>query len=221
DLYLAYKQIAKIAEYDKSYEMLSKNLEDSYYTLEDSIKTSSILLKNLDFDDEAFNMYQQRVFELNKIEVKYGKTVNDLIEYLAKIKEELALSSDYEGYLKEVKQKCDKLYDEAYQDATKLHELRLKLAKHLEDDLTKNLRELDLEKAEFKIEFAEINHGMTLDETGVDAVEFMISLNEGEPKKPLSKVASGGEKARFMFSLKSLFAKNTGLSMLVFDEIDI
>lgn len=221
DLYLAYKQIAKIAEYDKSYEMLSKNLEDSYYTLEDSIKTSSILLKNLDFDDEAFNMYQQRVFELNKIEVKYGKTVNDLIEYLAKIKEELALSSDYEGYLKEVKQKCDKLYDEAYQDATKLHELRLKLAKHLEDDLTKNLRELDLEKAEFKIEFDEIKHGMTLDETGVDAVEFMISLNEGEPKKPLSKVASGGEKARFMFSLKSLFAKNSGLSMLVFDEIDI
>src|SRR5690606_5403403 len=170
---------------------------------------------------EAFNMYQQRVFELNKIEVKYAKPINELVDYLSQIKEELALSSDYEGYLKEVSDRVDKYYMDAYQDALKLHDVRVKLAKHLEEELTTNLRELDLAKAVFKIEFEPIEVGVLLGENGVDVVEFMISLNEGEPIKPLSKVASGGEKARFMFSLKSIFARNSGLSMLVFDEIDI
>lgn len=221
DLYLAFKQLSKIADFDKVYGNLATTLEDNYYTLEDSIKTLNQLLRNLDFDDEAFNMYQQRVFELNKIEVKYAKPINELVDYLSQIKEELALSSDYEGYLKEVSDRVDKYYMDAYQDALKLHDVRVKLAKHLEEELTTNLQELDLAKAVFKIEFEPIEVGVLLGDNGVDVVEFMISLNEGEPIKPLSKVASGGEKARFMFSLKSIFARNSGLSMLVFDEIDI
>src|SRR5690606_718907 len=125
--------------------------------------------------------------------------INELIDYLSAIKEELALSSDYEGYLKEVSERVDKYYLEAYQEALKLHDLRVKLAKRLEDELTTNLRELDLAKAVFKIEFEPTNPGVSLGENGIDVVEFMISLNEGEPIKPLSKVASAGDKARFMF----------------------
>ena len=84
------------------------------------------------------------------------------------------------------------------------------------------LKDLDLDKAMFEIEFEEVlKEEKSLLETGLDQVEFMISLNEGEPIKPLAKVASGGERARFMFALKSIYAKSNQLSMLVLDEIDI
>ncbi len=220
-LYEAYKQVTKISDYDEAYKELAKILEDSYYNLEEGIKQLNHSLKTLDFDDETFNQYQARVFELNKIEIKYGKPINELVDYLAKIKEELAISSDYEGYLKEALNKANLAYNEAFIVAEKLHNLRVKLAKVLEKEITTSLQELDLEKAKFEIIFDEVKPGMHLDESGIDTIEFMISLNEGEPLKALSKVASGGEKARFMFSLKSLFARTSGLSMLVFDEIDI
>ncbi|MDR4969233.1 MAG: hypothetical protein RG740_06410, partial [Acholeplasmataceae bacterium] len=81
---------------------------------------------------------------------------------------------------------------------------------------------LDLDKSVFNIEFEKDDSGdIQLMETGLDQVEFYISLNEGEPVKPLAKVASGGERARFMFALKSIYAKANKLSLLILDEIDI
>ena len=104
----------------------------------------------------------------------------------------------------------------------KLTELRKKLAKKLASDVIVELKDLDLDKAKFDIEFELTSkEEKTLLESGLDQVEFMISLNEGEPIKPLAKVASGGERARFMFALKSIYAKANRLSMLVLDEIDI
>lgn len=221
NLYDAYKVVSKIGSFDPQYENEAKVLEESYYNLEDAIKNVSSLYKDLDFDEDTFNQNQARIFELNKIETKYAKSINDLVVYLAQIKEELALSTDYDGYLKDIKQKVDKAYEETYNEGLKLRKYREILAKKLEKELTESLHQLDLTKAKFEIVFEPLKDNQALEENGIDALEFMISLNEGEPLKALAKVASGGEKARFMFSLKSIFARNSKLSMLVFDEIDI
>lgn len=220
-LFDAYKQMDKITAYDHTLSETTKLLEESYYNLEEANKQVEQALSSLDFDSNAFNQYQERLYELSKIETKYAKTNDELVIYLEKITDELAMSEDYDGYIKKAKEKLDKQYDEAYKLGEALSIHRKKIALKLEKELTQALKLLDLDKAQFKIEFEPLKPKMTLGEDGLDSVEFMISFNEGEPLKPLAKVASGGEKARFMFSLKSLYAVNSNLSLLVFDEIDI
>lgn len=220
-LFDAYKQMDKITAYDHRLSETTKLLEESYYNLEEANKQVEQALSSLDFDSNAFNQYQERLYELSKIETKYAKTNDELVIYLEKITDELAMSEDYDGYIKKAKEKLDKQYDETYKLGEALSIHRKKLALKLENELTQALKLLDLDKAQFKIEFEPLKPKMTLGEDGLDSVEFMISFNEGEPLKPLAKVASGGEKARFMFSLKSLYAVNSNLSLLVFDEIDI
>jgi DNA repair protein RecN (Recombination protein N) len=220
-LYDAYKQMSKISQYDASFSNISKLLEESFYNLEEAKKSVETALEYLDFDSEAFNNYQERLYELSKIEMKYAKSNDDLVIYLDQMIDELAMSEDFDGYLKNAKEKLNILYNETYKLGESLSNYRKKVALKLEKSLTESLHELDLEKAQFKIQFEPLTPNMSLGEDGLDTVEFMISLNEGEPLKPLSKVASGGEKARFMFALKSLFALNSALSLLVFDEIDI
>ena len=220
-LFDAYKQMDKITAYDHRLSETTKLLEESYYNLEEANKQVEQALNSLDFDSNAFNQYQERLYELSKIETKYAKTNDELVVYLEKITDELVMSEDYDGYIKMAKEKLDKQYDEAYKLGEALSVHRKKIALKLEKELTQALKLLDLDKAQFKIEFEPLKPKMTLGEDGLDSVEFMISFNEGEPLKPLAKVASGGEKARFMFSLKSLYAVNSNLSLLVFDEIDI
>jgi len=220
-LFDAYKQMDKITAYDHTLSETTKLLEESYYNLEEANKQVEQALSSLDFDSNAFNQYQERLYELSKIETKYAKTNDELVVYLEKITDELVMSEDYDGYIKMAKEKLDKQYDEAYKLGEALSVHRKKIALKLEKELTQALKLLDLDKAQFKIEFEPLKPKMTLGEDGLDSVEFMISFNEGEPLKPLAKVASGGEKARFMFSLKSLYAVNSNLSLLVFDEIDI
>ncbi len=220
-LFDAYKQMDKITAYDHTLSETAKLLEESYYNLEEANKQVEQALSSLDFDSNAFNQYQERLYELSKIETKYAKTNDELVVYLEKITDELVMSEDYDGYIKMAKEKLDKQYDEAYKLGEALSVHRKKIALKLEKELTQALKLLDLDKAQFKIEFEPLKPKMTLGEDGLDSVEFMISFNEGEPLKPLAKVASGGEKARFMFSLKSLYAVNSNLSLLVFDEIDI
>lgn len=214
------KALEKIAFLDEAYQMLGTRLMDSYYDIEDARTQVAAWLESLDFDEAGFDAMQARSHELVKIEQKYGKSITALMAYLEAIKEELALMSDYDGYLETCQKDVDASYAKAVVAGQALTVLRKEMAKHLETQLLQELADLDLEKASFDIVF-EDQQEVILSESGLDTVEFMISLNEGEPLKPLAKVASGGERARFMFALKSLYAKAQGLSMLILDEIDI
>ncbi len=220
-LYEAYKSMDKIKELDSSYQSIAESLETAYYNLAEHQKEIKSLIGALDFDDDTFNQYQERLFELAKYETKYQKSIDDLVDYLVTIKDELEMSKDYDGYLKRSLSDANSAYQKAYEQGLKLSDERKRLAAKMQKSLVTSLYDLDLEKAKFEISFAKLNDKPELKENGIDEIDFMISLNEGEPLKPLSKVASGGEKARFMFALKSLFAQLKKLSLLVFDEIDI
>ena len=221
-LYDASKALAKISSFDIEYQTLSERLQNAYYDVDDVRQRVFQLVNSLDFDEISFNQKQDRSYELVKIEQKYGKTVNELILYLASIQEELLLITDYDHYLEMSELELKKAFDLAFQSGMKLREYREKLSKKLVQNMIHELKDLDLEKASFDIVFdvVEKNESSLL-ETGLDVVDFHISLNEGEPVKPLAKVASGGERARFMFALKSIYAKSNHLSMLILDEIDI
>ena len=221
-IYDASVALDKIKHLDDSYQDMADRLSSSYYEIDDVKSRIYQNIEGLDFDQDKFNLMQERHYELIKIEQKYQKEINDLIDYYHEIKKELLMITDYDEYIKEARKELDEAFLDAFNTGLKLRELRQKLAKKLSKDMILELKDLDLEKATFDIVFDDIEKDeKSLLETGLDQVEFMISLNEGEPIKPLAKVASGGERARFMFALKSIYAKSNQLSMLVLDEIDI
>lgn len=221
-VYEAGKALEKIGNLDPEYKTMSERLISAYYDLDDVKSKVYQTIESLDFDEAEFDLMQERSYELVKIEQKYQKNVNELIEYLKQIEEELLLITDYDHYLESSRQELKKAFEKAYESGLKLTELRKKLAKKLSSDVLIELKDLDLEKAVFDIQFEDLLHDeSSLLETGLDQIEFNISLNEGEPVKPLAKVASGGERARFMFALKSIYAKSNQLSLLILDEIDI
>ena len=221
-VYEAGKALEKIGFLDQEYKTMSERLISAFYDLDDVKSKVYQTIESLDFDEAEFNLMQERSYELVKIEQKYQKNINALIEYLKQIEEELLLITDYDHYLESSRQELKKAFEKAYESGLKLSELRRKCAKKLASDVLIELKDLDLEKAMFDIEFDQNSkEESALLETGLDQIEFNISLNEGEPVKPLSKVASGGERARFMFALKSIYAKSNALSLMILDEIDI
>jgi DNA repair protein RecN (Recombination protein N) len=221
-VYEAGHALEKISNLDPEYKEMGERLISAYYDLDDVKSKVYQTIESLDFDEDQFNLMQERSYELVKIENKYGKTINEVIDYLKEIEEELMLITDYDHYIESSQAEVKKAFQKAYQSGLKLSDLRRKLAKKLSSDVLTELKDLDLEKAIFDIEFEAVSEEeSSLLETGLDQVEFNISLNEGEPVKPLARVASGGERARFMFALKSIYAKSNELSLLILDEIDI
>lgn len=221
-IYQASKMLDKISHLDASYQSLQERLSNAYYELDDIKSLLFQALEDLDFDEESFNQLQDRSYELDKIETKYHKSEDELIDYLIEIEEAYRMITDYDNLLEESQKSVQKAFEVALQSGIKLSSLRKKLAKEFEKEILNQLKDLDLDKASFEVLFEDqpVTPSI-LTEQGIDAIEFMISLNEGEPIKPLAKVASGGERARFMFSLKALDALRNELSMLILDEIDI
>lgn len=221
-IFEAAKALDKISHLDTEYDKMKERLTESYYNLDDVKSMLYQHLDTLDFDEDRFNQMQERLYELTKIEQKYQKTINELITYQMEIAEELMLITDYDNYILSSKKELVQAFEEVYTQGLKLSSKRKELARKLEKAVLIELKDLDLEKASFEILFDPlIKEELSLQESGLDSVELMISLNEGEPLKPLAKVASGGERARFMFALKSIYAKANDLSMLILDEIDI
>lgn len=221
-IYQSAKSIEKISHIDEAYLSISERLKSCYYELDDVKSMIYDLINDLDFDQNEFDMMMERSHQLEKIEQKYQKSANELITYLKEIEDEILMITDYESYIEQSREELKKAIDVAYQSGLKLREERMKNAHLLKKSILLELKDLDLVQAQFDIEFEDLNQTEDeLLENGLDKLEFNISLNEGEPLKPLSKVASGGEKARFMFALKTIFATQNDLSLLILDEIDI
>lgn len=221
-LYDTSKLIENIKDFDESYKDISERLINIYYELEDvksNLNNSSL---ELDFDEREFNLYQERIYEIQKLEDKYKMDANKLIDFQEEIYEKLSLIENYDEYIKEYQQKVDKLFNEAYEEALKLSEYRKKLANKFTSLIINELKDLDLENTKFEVSFNTYSkENKTLLETGIDEIDFLISLNEGEPIRSLNKVASGGERARFLFAIKSIYANLNNLDILILDEIDI
>jgi DNA repair protein RecN (Recombination protein N) len=216
-LYQIKQEIQSLSTYIHAYEKMQETIDNVYYEIDDIKSTILNDVTALDFDSERFEMLQQREFDLIKIQQKYQKTIPELIDYLDTLKMDQAMFDNYEGLIQTLDQDIHKKKDIVLKDAHKLTQKRREVASMIEKALIERLLALDLSHVSFQIDIIKTD---TMLESGMDDVIFNISLNEGEPLKPLHKVASGGERSRFMFALKSLQALYQGVSMLVLDEID-
>ena len=196
---------------------LLKRFEDSYYEIEDIFEELRNMLNDLYFDEEHYESLNQREYELKNLEKKYNKSVEELILYKEELKSKIDLVSDFDSYIKKENETIKVLKDNTINSALKITNQRKLIARDMELELIGILKKLDLEQTQFKVEVKNTNNFF---EDGMDEIYFKISLNNGEPMKELNKVASGGERSRFMFALKTTAATRKGISMLILDEID-
>ncbi|MCF0145737.1 MAG: DNA repair protein RecN [Eubacterium sp.] len=169
------------------------------------------------YDRETFAMTENRLNRLNELKARYGRTLEDILSYLEKQKER---RDQYEQF-DENREKAEKAFREAEEDldraAEKLTAARKKIAAELAEKISAELEDLNFLSAAFEIGFS---GRMVCGRDGRDEISFMIAPNPGEPLRPLSKIASGGELSRIMLAIKTLLADKDSTETLLFDEID-
>ncbi|MGV3088320.1 DNA repair protein RecN [Streptococcus suis] len=208
--------LQSLEEFDPEYKALSISLTEAYYVVEDVAKRLGDVVDNLEFDGNRLMQLESRLDLLNTMTKKYGGSVDDVLDYLAKITEEynLLTGNDLSGDDLEVQLKT--LEKDLVNLAAQLSQARHELAHILEEVIRQELQDLYMEKAKFLVRFTKGKFS----KEGHETVEFYISANPGEDFKPLVKVASGGELSRLMLAIKSAFARKEGKTSIVFDEVD-
>ncbi|HIV96542.1 MAG TPA: DNA repair protein RecN [Candidatus Agathobaculum stercoravium] len=172
---------------------------------------------NLDFSSAEREWVEQRLDLIYRLKQKYGGTLAEITAYHDKITAELENLQDSDNRRDELREQYRVQLAAAKALAVQITESRRAAAKRLEAEIIRELAELDMEKVKMRIA---VHTGAKLSAHGFDTVTFEISVNPGEPEKPLSKVASGGELSRIMLALKNVLTAGEDVGMLIFDEID-
>ena len=172
---------------------------------------------NLDFSSAEREWVEQRLDLIYRLKQKYGGTLAEIAAYHNKITAELETLQDSDNRREGLREQYRAQLAEAKALAAKITESRRAAAKRLEAEIVRELAELDMEKVKMRIA---VHTGAKLSAHGFDTVTFEISVNPGEPEKPLSKVASGGELSRIMLAFKNVLTAGEDVGMLIFDEID-
>ncbi|RDU35178.1 DNA repair protein RecN [Neobacillus piezotolerans] len=206
------------AALDPDYKETFEAISNSYYMLEDAASNLRNKLDILEYDPERLNEIEARLTEINQLKRKYGKTIPEILLYAEKIHAEIDALQNKETHIGNLEKQLSEFKKQLSKEASELTSVRKKWAEKLEKLIHKELKDLYMAKTVFEIRFLE--EGPHYTRMGADKVEFFISTNPGEPLKPLSKVASGGELSRIMLALKSIFSKHQGVTSIIFDEVD-
>ena len=212
----AMNDMESLEEFDPEYREISGTLSESYYVLEDITKRLESIIDDLDFDGNRLMQVESRLDLIHTITRKYGGSVDDVLEYFAKITDEYNLLTGNNLSSEDMEIELKKLEKNLVDLAGQVAQARHKIAQDLEDEIKQELQDLYMEKAQFQVRFSQGKFSRE----GNESVEFYISTNPGEDFKPLVKVASGGELSRLMLAIKSAFSRKEGKTSIVFDEVD-
>ena len=211
------KDLENLAQYDENMAKVHQILDEAYFQIQDSADEIRNYGESIDYNPQKLDMMQSRLNDIDKLKRKYGNTIEEILNYLAKAKEELTYIENYDDNLAKLEQELSLLAKDVSQEALILHELRQKSAKALEMAIMKELVSLSMADAKLVINLT-LNNDFT--ENGADEVEILFSANLGEDLKSLAKIVSGGELSRIALALKTITAKKDDIDLMVFDEVD-
>lgn len=212
------KDLENLAQYDENMAKVHQILDEAYFQIQDSADEIRSYGESIDYNPQKLDMMQSRLNDIDKLKRKYGNTIEEILNYLAKAKEELTYIENYDDNLAKLEQELSLLAKDVSQEALILHELRQKSAKALEMAIMKELASLSMADAKLVINLTLNNDDFT--ENGADDVEILFSANLGEDLKSLAKIVSGGELSRIALALKTITAKKDDIDLMVFDEVD-
>lgn len=213
----AKRNLEQLSDLSESYSELYDKIESVLYEVEEISYSVDNFVGDVEIDDKKLEKIVERIDNINKLKLKYGSTITEILEYRDKIEKDLSLVNFESEELEKLKKEKSELVGQYFQDSERLSEIREKIAENLQNTVDVQLDDLNMENAKFKVEITKTQE-ITI--YGIDNAEFMIAANVGETFKPLAKIASGGEISRIMLALKTVFSTVDNISVLIFDEID-
>lgn len=213
----AKKELEIAARYDATIGTQLSLVSDALYQMEETAVTLRSYCEELDFNPDRLAMLQERLEIILKLKKKYGATVPDVLTYQQQAENELALLSNYEDRIAELKAKHYELEQQLARGAGQLDKLRLQAAEVMADQICRHLAQLGMPRARLIIA---VSKTARYTSTGCNEVTIMFSANPGEEPKPLQKVASGGELSRIALAIKAVSASSDSARTMVFDEVD-
>lgn len=211
------KNLEEAVTFDESL----KNVLDTAYELEavgeDCLRAVEHYLDHSEMDEEKFFLLGERLDTIRSLMMKYGGTEEKALAELSKKEERLRFLTDYEKEKALMEEALARSEEELREKAERLSLERQKTAKELEERIQQEMQELGFLDTRFTFRFEKKKE---ISEKGFDEVESYVSLNPGEPLRPLREVGSGGELSRIMLSIKTVLADTDAVPTLIFDEID-
>lgn len=198
-------------------EELVQRMDSSYIELKDISEEISGYLEDIDFDPSEMEAVVNRLDRLYDLEKKYhADSIGELIEKRDELRKQLDCIENSDEALHDLQQKLIALKESVDKEAVVLTNIRSKSAKKIEKEMNSKLVPLGMPNVRFAIQMTTAD----LDINGQDKVAFLFSANASTPLQPVSQVASGGEIARVMLSLKAMISGAVKLPTIIFDEID-
>ncbi len=225
NLYSILDWIKKLKVLNPKYLDYNEQIESAYYNVLDLGETINDELMHLEFDQNRFNEINERIGEIKRLCKKYHLEVSELIDKQKTLKTEIDNIENYDVYLEDLDNEVRKSFEQLKKLAFDISNQRIAQARLLKENILSTLSDLMLDKVKLDFVFVQNEIESYLDyqkftKNGIDNLEIMISFNPGEALKPLAKVASGGETSRVMLAIKMHLFVNSGVSTVIFDEID-
>lgn len=210
-------QLRSVADVYPEAQELAERLESCFVELKDISQEIASKVDDVEYDPQRFNLITQRLDTIYTLQQKFHvQTVDELLDRLNAINAQLDNIDNSGEELQELERSVEKLHAVCVEKAAVLTDMRRKSATVVEQELSKLLVPLGIPKVRFKVEVSPAD----LSTNGADKVMFLFSANSSTDMQPVSQVASGGEIARVMLSLKAMISKAIGLPTIIFDEID-
>ena len=209
--------VDKIGSYSSDFENFAKRFNNINIELEDLFTSISNYMNDLSFDQENFEKIQTRLYKINDLEKKYGlSSVKELIDKKNELKDFIDDSSKFDKKIEKLNKKLNDLKIKMLQLSKTISNNRIASSKRIQSEILVAFEKLALKNAKIIFNLSEC---VDFNENGNNNLEVLFSANNSKVFS-LSKIASGGEKSRILFALKSILAKKVNLPTLVFDEID-
>lgn len=178
------------------------------------------LRNTLDFYPGELDEIEERLDKLYRLKKKYGGSTEEMLDYLDKCRQELDAIQFSEDRIARLDKELEEALKKTKEQGKILSSQRQVAADKLAKRIQSELKELDMPKVRFQVEFTPKDAPDGMDATGMDTVRFLMSANVGEDLKPINKIASGGELSRIMLALKNVLAETEQVTTLIFDEVD-
>ena len=206
--------------YASELESAASSINDAVFSLSDAAELLRDFRDNLDFSAAEYDELECRISLLSKLERKYGKSDQDLLDYLEECRRKLDDIEYADDRLAKLEKELETQKKRCLLSAAELGKKRRLKARELEQRIVKELSELNMPSVRFAVEFVPLDNEIGFDSFGADKIRFIMSANAGEELGRISKIASGGELSRIMLAMKNVFAENDPFSTMIFDEID-
>ena len=213
----AMRSVEEIASFSSDIGAVSQEFSDVYYRLEDICRSLRDIKDRLTFNPEELDDAISRLELINSMKKKYGDSIEEVLQYFDSISSQIAVIENFETNKASLEQELKTAAAALRRACAELTEARKESAAQLSDCIQRELVDLNFSDAQLEIRILPLEKPT---ENGMDQVEILITTNRGEPLKPLTRVASGGEMSRIMLAFKNVISSYDNIPTLIFDEID-